>query len=113
MISTVQILVVLLVVQVAVAIVADRLKIPSAILLVITGAILALIPGLPAIDLEPELVLLLVLPPVIYTSAIAMSWSEFRFNLRPITLLAFGCVLFTTVVVAAHGDCTNGAEATS
>lgn len=101
MISTVQILVLLLVVQAGVAVIAARLKIPSAILLVLTGAILAVIPGLPVVELDPELVLLLVLPPILYTSAVAMSWSEFRFNLRPITLLAFGCVIFTTLSVAA------------
>jgi monovalent cation/hydrogen antiporter len=101
MLSTVQILILLLVVQAAVAVLAARLAIPSAILLVIVGVILALIPGLPAIELDPELVLLLVLPPILYTSAVAMSWSEFRFNLRPITLLAFGCVMFTTAAIAA------------
>jgi len=51
--------------------------------------------------LAPELVLLMVLPPLIYSSAVAMSWREFRFNLRPITLLAVGLVVFTTVTVAA------------
>src|SRR6266540_2220788 len=101
LISTVQILVLLLAVVAAVAVLAVRLKIPPAILLVITGVALALVPGLPAIELEPELVLLLVLPPVIYASAVAMSWREFRFNLRPITLLAVGCVVFTTVATAA------------
>ena len=45
--------------------------------------------------------LLLVLPPVIYSSSVAMSWREFRFNLRPIALLAVGCVVFTTLAVAA------------
>ena len=55
----------------------------------------------PTIELEPELVLLMVLPPVIYSSAVLMSWREFRFNLRPITLLAVGCVIFTTAAVAA------------
>ena len=85
----------------AVAVVAARLKIPEAILLVLAGVILALIPGLPAVELAPEVVLLLVLPPVIYSSAVAMSWREFRFNLRPISLLAVGCVVFTTVAVAA------------
>ena len=45
--------------------------------------------------------LLLVLPPIIYSAAVAMSWREFRFNLRPIALLAVGCVVFTTVAVAA------------
>jgi hypothetical protein len=47
--------------------------------------ILALIPGLPSVELAPELVLLLVLPPVIYSAAVSMSWNEFRFNLRPIS----------------------------
>jgi monovalent cation/hydrogen antiporter len=101
MITTIQTLVLLLAVIAAVAVVAARLKIPQSILLVLTGVVLALIPGLPTIELAPEFVLLLVLPPVIYSSAVDMSWREFKFNLRPITLLAVGCVLFTTVAVAA------------
>ncbi|MGZ3410583.1 MAG: Na+/H+ antiporter [Xanthobacteraceae bacterium] len=101
MTDTIQILVVLLLVIAAVAVVAARTKIPPSILLVITGVVLALLPGLPTIELEPEIVLLMVLPPVIYSSAVAMSWREFRFNLRPISLLAVGCVVFTTVAVAA------------
>jgi CPA1 family monovalent cation:H+ antiporter len=80
---------------------ATRLKIPPAIPLVMTGVILALIPGLPPVTLAPDLVLLLVLPPVIYSAAVAMSWREFRFSLRPIVLLAVGCVIFTTIGVAA------------
>ena len=67
MTHTVQILVWLLLVIAAVAVVASRLKIPPSILLVIVGVVLALFPGLPALHLEPEIVLLLVLPPVIYT----------------------------------------------
>jgi monovalent cation/hydrogen antiporter len=101
MISTIQILVCLLAVVAAVAVVADRFEIPSAILLVLAGVVLALVPGLPTLELAPDLVLLLVLPPVIYASAVAMSWREFRFNLRPISLLAVGCVVFTTMAVAA------------
>src|SRR4029079_1406215 len=99
--ATTQILVPLLVVVAAVALLAARLNIPQAILLVLVGAALALVPGLPAIELSPEIVLLLVLPPVIYSSAVAMSWQEFRFNLRPISLLAIGCVVFSTLAVAA------------
>jgi Na+/H+ antiporter len=101
MLPTIQILVSLLIVIAAVAVVAARLKIPPAILLVITGVVLALIPGLPTVELAPELVLLLVLPPVIFSSAVAMSWREFRYNLRPISLLAVGCVGFTTIATAA------------
>jgi CPA1 family monovalent cation:H+ antiporter len=97
---TVQILVALLVVIAAVAYISSRLKLPPSILWVLTGVALALLPGLPEVELEPELVLLIVLPPVIYTSAVAMSWREFKFNLRPIALLAVGCVVFTTVAVA-------------
>ena len=101
MISTIQTLIFLLAVIAAAAVVAARLKIPPSILLVLTGVALALIPGLPTIEMAPEFVLLVVLPPIIYSSAVAMSWREFRFNLRPIALLAVGCVLFTTAVTAA------------
>src|SRR6185437_5409107 len=80
---------------------ARRLKIAPSILLVIAGIGMALVPGLPAITLAPELVLLVILPPLIYSAGVSMSWREFRFNLRPITLLAFGCVVFTTCAVAA------------
>jgi monovalent cation/hydrogen antiporter len=97
----IQILLLLLVATAAVGVVAKRTNIPPAILLVLTGVLLALVPGLPAVRLAPELVLLLVLPPLIYSSAVAMSWREFRFNLRPISLLAIGCVVFTTVAAAA------------
>src|ERR1700690_188536 len=101
MLQDLEVLILMLFVIAAVAVAANRLKIPPAILLVITGVILAVLPGLPAVDLSPDLVLLLVLPPIIYSSAVAMSWCDFRFNLRPITLLAVGCVLFTTTAVAA------------
>jgi monovalent cation/hydrogen antiporter len=101
MVALIQVLVLLLIVMSAVAVLAARLKVPPAILLVITGVILALVPGLPTVRLAPELVLLLVLPPVIYSSAVAMSWNEFCFNLRPISLLAVGCVVFTTITTAA------------
>jgi monovalent cation/hydrogen antiporter len=100
-IHQIQIFLLLLIAIAAVGVVAKRSNVPPAILLVLTGLVLALVPGLPAVRLAPELVLLLVLPPLIYSSAVAMSWGEFRFNLRPISLLAIGCVVFTTVAAAA------------
>ncbi|HEY2534262.1 MAG TPA: Na+/H+ antiporter [Xanthobacteraceae bacterium] len=100
MTATIQTLLFLLAVLVVVAIVARRLNIAPSILLVIAGIGLALMPWLPPIQLAPELVLLGLLPPLIYSAGVAMSWREFRFNLRPITLLAFGCVVFTTCAVA-------------
>src|SRR6202046_1928920 len=90
-----------LAVLVVIAIIARRLNIAPSILLVVAGIVLALIPGLPRLELAPELVLLGILPPLIYSAGVAMSWREFRFNLRPIALFAFGCVVFTTCAVAA------------
>jgi CPA1 family monovalent cation:H+ antiporter len=83
------------------AIAADRSKLPPAIVMVLVGLALALTPGLPRIELAPELVLLLVLPPLVYSAGVAMSWREFRYNIRSISLLAVGGVTFTTVAVAA------------
>ena len=101
MTATIQTILLLLAVLAVVAIVARRLNAAPSILLVIAGIALALAPGLPRIELAPELVLLGILPPLIYSAGVAMSWREFRFNLRPIALLAFGCVVFTTCAVAA------------
>ena len=100
MTETIQTLLLLVAVLVIVAIVARRFNIAPSILLIIAGILLALTPGLPRIELAPELVLLGILPPLIYSAGVAMSWREFRFNLRPIVLLAFGCVLFTASAVA-------------
>src|ERR1044072_9436830 len=101
MTATIQIVFFLVAVLVLIAIAAQRLKTPPPILLVVGGIVLALIPGLPPVELAPELVLLVMLPPLIYSAGVSMSWREFRFNLRPITLLAFGCVVFTACAVAA------------
>src|SRR5271157_2207421 len=101
MTSTLQMVLLLFAVLVAVAIAARRLDIAPSILLVVAGVVLALIPRLPRLELAPELVLLGVLPPLIYSAGVSMSWREFRFNLRPIFLFAFGGVVFTTCAIAA------------
>jgi monovalent cation/hydrogen antiporter len=100
MAATLQTLLLLLAVMVIVAIGARRINVAPTILFVIAGIGLALIPGVPRIELAPELVLLGILPPLIYSAGVAMSWREFKFNLRPIALLALGCVVFTTCAVA-------------
>lgn len=104
MTAVAQTLLFMLAVLAAVAVAAKRLNIAPSILLVVAGIGMAFIPGLPKVELAPELVLLVILPPLIYSAGVAMSWREFRFNLRPIALLAFGCVVFTTcaVAIAAH-----------
>ena len=89
MASAIETILLLLAVLVIVAVVARRLNTAPSILLVIAGIVLALVPGLPRIELAPELVLLGILPPLIYSAGVAMSWREFRFNLRPIALFAF------------------------
>jgi CPA1 family monovalent cation:H+ antiporter len=85
----------------ALATLATRLKIPYPILLVIGGSALGFVPGLPPVVLDPELVFLLFLPPLLYVSAIFTSWRDFRANIRAISLLAVGLVLMTTFVVGA------------
>ena len=99
-IESLQTLLLLGAVLVVVALAAQRLAVTPPILMVIAGIAMALVPGLPRFELSPEFVLLFVLPPVIYAAGVAMSWREFRFNLRPIGLLAIGGVVFTTCALA-------------
>jgi Na+/H+ antiporter len=96
-----QIFLILLAVLAGTALVARRFNVAPAILLLLAGIALAFVPGMPSLELPPELVLLVVLPPLIYSASVAMSWREFRYNLRPIILLAVGCVIFTAFAVAA------------
>jgi monovalent cation/hydrogen antiporter len=79
---------------------ACRLSVPYPIMLVIGGAIFGFIPGLPEIRLEPDLVLALFLPPLLYKSAIYANFGDFRANLRGLTLSTIVLVLVTTGVVA-------------
>lgn len=91
----------MLVAVVALATQANRITVPYPILLVLGGLVLGFVPGLPRIELHPEVVFLLFLPPLLYVSAIFTSWRDFRVNLRPISLLAVGLVLVSVCVVAA------------
>ena len=98
----------LLVAVAALATLATRLKVPYPILLVLGGSVLGFVPKLPQVELDPELVFLLFLPPLLYVSALFTSWRDFRANVRPITLLAVGLVLLTTCVVAAVAHAAIG-----
>ncbi|GAB3634973.1 Na+/H+ antiporter [Hymenobacter arcticus] len=80
---------------------APRLRLPYPLLLVLAGGLLALVPGLPAVVLSPDLVFFIFLPPLLYSESYQMSWHEFVANRRPIFLLAVGLVLLSTTVVAA------------
>ena len=96
-----QIFLILLAVLAGTALLARRINVAPAILLLLAGIALAFVPGMPSLELPPELVLLVVLPPLIYSASVAMSWREFRYHLRPIIMLSVGCVIFTAGAVAA------------
>src|SRR5947208_10311554 len=82
------------------ALVARKIGVPYPILLVIAGGLLAFVPGLPTIRLDPKLVFDLVLPQLIYPAAVYTSWSDFRANLRSILPLSIFLVLLTMTVAA-------------
>ncbi|MFF8473664.1 Na+/H+ antiporter [Streptomyces sp. NPDC015414] len=83
----------------AVAGAARRTPLPAPLLLVAAGLVISYIPGVPDYRLDPEVVLPLVLPPLLYTSASDSSYLDLRAQLRPVALLSVGYVLFATVVV--------------
>jgi len=94
----IEVLVLIFCAVVGVVLLGRRLKVPYPIALVIGGLGLSLIPGLPVVQLNPELVFLVFLPPLLFAAAWFTSWHDFKANLRPIFLLAVGLVLFTTLV---------------
>jgi len=79
---------------------AKRWRVPHAVLLVILGLCLGFVPGVPRLELRPDLVLTLLLPPLLYRAGVNMSWRGFRANLRPILSMAVGAVIFTSACVA-------------
>jgi len=100
----VELVVCLLIVLVVLVTAAQRLNVSYPIVLVIGGLVLALFPGLPEVRLEPDIVFLVFLPPLLYWDARNSSWRDFYENWRPIALLAIALVFTTamTVMVAAH-----------
>lgn len=101
MTHTLEITLVLLATVVVLEVLARRVALPSPFLLMPAGIVLGYAPGFPRIALDPDLVMHVFLPLLVYAGASLGSWVEFRRNLEPITLLSVGCVLFTTVVTAA------------
>jgi len=95
-----EVLIILLVATLVFSIVARRLAVPEAIVLVLAGVAIGLVPGLPKIELDPNYVFVMVLPPLLHAQASVTSWKEFKDHLHGISALAVGLVLFTTVVVA-------------
>lgn len=79
---------------------AKKLKVAYPVFLVIAGLLISFIPGVPVLHLDPEVIFLIFLPPLLYEAAWYTSWNDFWKWKRPIALLAFGLVFFTSSIVA-------------
>jgi Na+/H+ antiporter len=107
--ETLEVLIPLLLVAVAaLSVLASAIGVPYPILLVIGGLALGFVPGLPDVELEPDLVLVLFLPPLLYVSAFFTSLRDLRADLRGISLLAVGLVIATMCAVAVIARATTG-----
>lgn len=80
---------------------ARRIGLPYPIALVIGGGAVGFAPGLPQLEFDPQFLLVLVLPPILYQAALLTSWRDFKANLRPIGMLSIGLVIVTTLAVGA------------
>ena len=100
-----ELILVLITVAIALELAARRLHMPPAAALILGGIVLAVFPGTPSVSLDPELVLVLFLPPLLLASAYFTVWRDFRDNLRIILQLAVGAVVFTTLVVGVVAHC--------
>jgi CPA1 family monovalent cation:H+ antiporter len=100
MFSAIDIFVGMMLAVAALALIARRLHIPYPILFVVGGLLIALLPGAPRVNLNPEHIFLFCLPPLLYPAALFTPWRDFRANLRPISFLAVGLVLITTIAIA-------------
>ncbi|GAA4698328.1 Na+/H+ antiporter [Phytohabitans rumicis] len=84
-----------------VAVSARRLRLPAPSLLVVAGVVVGLLPGVPAVQVSPEIVSLVVLPPLLYAAGEDLSWRELRAVWRPVAVLAIGLVLASAAAVGA------------
>ena len=79
---------------------AQKLKVSYPIFLVLAGLGISFIPGIPKIEIEPEMIFLIFLPPLLYEAAWYTSWNDFWKWRRPIGMLAFGLVFLTSIIIA-------------
>src|SRR5687768_18595559 len=100
------VLLALLVAVAALLVLAPAVRVPYPILLVLGGIALGFVPGMPELELPPDLVLVAVLPPLLYAGTFFTSLHELRVNLRPIGLLSVGLVVATTLAVAVVAHST-------
>jgi monovalent cation/hydrogen antiporter len=100
-VRSVEIVLLLVVLATAVAASAHWLRVPAPSLLVVAGLLVALIPGVPAVSLAPNVVSLVVLPPLLYAAGQDLPWRELRPVWRPVTVLALGLVVASAFAVGA------------
>jgi len=96
-----EIVIFLLLCAVALGWISRRAGLPYPIALVLGGGALGFVPRLPQLPFDPQYLLVLVLPPILYQAALLTSWRDFKANLRPIGLLAIGLVIVTMLLIAA------------
>jgi monovalent cation/hydrogen antiporter len=92
--------VILLITVITFATLARKVRLPYPIVLVLAGLLVSLIPGLPKVMLDPDIIFFVVLPPLLYAAAWTTSWRDFSYNLVSISSLAVGLVGFTVAGVA-------------
>ena len=81
--------------------IADKVKLPAPVLLLLVGMGIGFLPAMPAVELNPEIVMLLFLPPLLYDAAFNISFRDFKTNINTISTLAVGLVFITTAGIAA------------
>lgn len=110
MVHPVEVVLALVAVALVLALAARHYGVPEPVALVVGGLLIGLQPWVPGIQLDPQLVFLLFLPPLLYAAAFRTEWPDFRAQLRAITLLAVGLVLFSTACVAAAAHYVAGLD---
>lgn len=95
-----KIIIFILAVLISLSAVIDKLKIPIPVFLVLVGLIIGFVSVLPNLALDPDVVFLVFLPPLLYDAAFRTSWHDFKTNIRPISALGITLVFFTTIAVA-------------
>lgn len=98
------IILVIMALMIGASAIAEKIKLPVPVLLILVGIMAGLSPAMPSIELNPEIVMLIFLPPLLYDAAFNIPFKEFRVNINTISTLAIGLVFVTTagIAITAH-----------
>lgn len=94
------IIIFILVIMIGLSAVADKIKIPYPIILIVAGIAVGFVPSLPPIDINPDIIFLIFLPPLLYDAAFNISFKEFKTNISTIATLSITLVFLTTIWIA-------------